>query len=252
LAQVLGNLLNNACKFTEKGGHIGLSVAQEGEQAVVRVRDDGIGIGAKHLPLIFDVFMQADISIERSVSGLGIGLALVKTLVEMHGGTVEAHSAGGGQGSEFVVRLPINVEAPMPRPDVPVSKRATRTARRILVVDDNRDAAESLAMLLKLTGNETHTAHDGVEAVDTAARIRPDLILLDIGLPKTNGYDAAHQIRQQPWGKKVVLVALTGWGQNEHRRNPWTPGSMATWSKPVKPETLSTLLAEFPSVGDVR
>jgi CheY-like chemotaxis protein len=218
---------------------------------VVRVRDNGVGIGAKDLPLIFDVFMQADTSIERSVSGLGIGLALVKTLVEMHGGTVEAQSAGGGQGSEFVVRLPINVEAPLPRPEITI-KPATVTPRRILVVDDNRDAAEGLAMLLQLTGNETHTAHDGLEAVDKAARIRPDLILLDIGLPRMNGYDAARRIREQPCGKSVVLVALTGWGQDEDRQKARDSGFDGHMVKPVNPDALSTLLAEFPSVGNVR
>ena len=170
LAQVLGNLLNNACKFSDKGARIHLSVEREGEQAVIRVRDNGIGIGPEQLPHIFDMFMQADVSLERSVSGLGIGLALVKSLVEMHGGTVEAHSGGLGQGSEFVVRLPIAGRSVETAAAIaPVEEPATSAARRILVVDDNRDAAESLAMLLKLTGNETHTAHDGLEAVETAA-----------------------------------------------------------------------------------
>jgi PAS domain S-box-containing protein len=253
LAQVVGNLLNNACKFTEKGGRIRLSVEREGEQAVIRVRDNGMGIAADQLPRIFDMFMQADVSIERSVSGLGIGLALVKSLVEMHGGTVEAHSAGVGHGSEFVVRLPISAEAPAPQPTAPpVDERTTTAARRILVVDDNRDAAESLAMLLELTGNESHTAHDGFEAVETAAQVRPDLILLDIGLPKINGYEAARRIREQPWGKSLVLVALTGWGQDEDRQKSREAGFDAHIVKPVDPEALAKLLAEFPSAGDVR
>ncbi len=253
LTQVVGNLLNNACKFTEKGGRIRLSVEREGEQAVIRVRDNGIGIAANQLPLIFDMFMQADVSIERSGSGLGIGLALVKNLVEMHGGTVEAHSAGVGHGSEFVVRLPITAEAATPQPIAPpVDEPATTTARRILVVDDNRDAAESLAMLLELTGNETHTAHDGLEALETAAQVRPDLILLDIGLPKINGYEAARRIREQPWGKRLVLVALTGWGQDEDRQKSREAGFDGHLVKPVDPETLTKLLAGIPSAGDVR
>jgi two-component system, chemotaxis family, CheB/CheR fusion protein len=253
LTQVVGNLLNNACKFTEKGGRIRLSVEREGEQAVIRVRDNGIGIAANQLPLIFDMFMQADVSIERSGSGLGIGLALVKNLVEMHGGTVEAHSAGVGHGSEFVVRLPITAEAATPQPIAPpVDEPATTTARRILVVDDNRDAAESLAMLLELTGNETHTAHDGLEALETAAQVRPDLILLDIGLPKINGYEAARRIREQPWGKSVVLVALTGWGQAEDRQKSREAGFDGHIVKPVDLEALTRLLAEFPSAEDIR
>ena len=249
LAQVVSNLLNNACKFTEKRGRVRLSVEREGEQAVIRVRDNGIGIAADQLPRIFDMFMQADVSIERSVSGLGIGLALVKSLVEMHGGTVEAHSAGVGHGSEFVVRLPITAEAPTPQP---VDERTTTAAHRILVVDDSRDAAESLAMLLELTGNETYTAHDGLEAVETAARVRPDLVLLDIGLPKINGYEAARRIREQPWGKSLVLVALTGWGQDEDRQKSREAGFDGHMVKPIDPEALTKLLAAFPSAGDMR
>ena len=250
LAQVLGNLLNNAGKFSERGARIHLSVELEGEQAVVRVRDNGIGIAPDHLPQIFDMFMQADVSIERSAHGLGIGLALVKRLVEMHGGRVEAHSGGLGQGSEFVVRLPIMLEASRPQPAKPaVEVPVTRAARRILVVDDNRDAAESLAMLLKLSGNETHTAHDGLEAVETAAQVRPDLILLDIGLPKMNGYEAARRIREQPWGKSMALVALTGWGQDEDRQKSRDSGFDGHLVKPVNPVALTELLAGIPSVG---
>jgi PAS domain S-box-containing protein len=249
LAQVVGNLLNNACKFTEKRGCVRLSVEREGEQAVIRVRDNGRGIAADQVPRIFDLFMQADVSIERSVSGLGIGLALVKSLVEMHGGTVDAYSAGVGHGSEFVVRLPITAEAPTPQP---VDERTTTAAHRILVVDDSRDAAESLAMLLDLTGNETHTAHDGLEAVETAARVRPDLVLLDIGLPKINGYEAARRIREQPWGKSMVLVALTGWGQDEDRQKSREAGFDGHMVKPIDPAALNKLLAEFPSARDMR
>ena len=253
LGQVLSNLLNNACKFSERGARIGLIVERDAEQAVIRVRDNGIGIDADQLPLVFDLFMQSDASIKRSVGGLGIGLALVKNLVEMHSGTVEAHSAGTGQGSEFVVRLPITAQAERPQPAMaPLDQRGTTVARRILVVDDNRDSAETLAAWLKLSGNETHIAYDGVEALERAARVRPDVIVLDIGLPKMSGYEAARQIRAQPWGKSLVLVALTGWGQAEDRRQSLDSGFDTHLLKPVDPEALIKLLAKFPSVGQIR
>ena len=245
LAQVMGNLLNNACKFTDEGGRISLTVEREGEQAVIRVRDSGIGIAADQLLRIFEMFVQVDTSLERSVGGLGIGLTLVKNLVEMHDGTVEVHSAGAGQGSEFVVRLPIMVETPEPPPEPTVSEPTTTLARRILVVDDNRVSADSLARLLQLTGNETHTAYDGLEAVQAAATFRPDVVLLDIGLPKLNGYEAARKIREEPWGKKMVLVALTGWGQEEDRRKSREAGFNGHMIKPVELTALMKLLAEL-------
>ncbi len=245
LAQVVGNLLSNACKFTDKGDRIWLTVEREDAQAVIRVRDTGIGIAADQLPRIFDMFMQVDTSLERSVGGLGVGLTLVKNLVEMHGGAVEVHSAGVGQGSEFVVRLPVLVETPKPEPTV--SEPTPTAARRILLVDDNRDSAESLAMLLTLAGNETHTAHDGLEAVEAAAAFRPDVVLLDIGLPKLNGYEACRRIREQPWGKTMVLVAVTGWGQEEDRRKSKDAGFDAHMVKPVDYAALMKLLASLTS-----
>ncbi len=246
LAQVVGNLLNNACKFTERGGHIGLTVEREGGQVVIRVRDTGMGIAADELPRIFEMFTQVDTSLERTQSGLGIGLTLVRELVEMHGGTVEAHSAGIGQGSEFVVRLPILVETPeAPPPEPTVSEPTPTTAHRILVVDDNRDSAESLAILLTLTGNETHTAYDCLEAVEAAATFKPDVVLLDIGLPKMNGFEAARKIRQQPWGKKIVLVTVTGWGQEEDRQKSREAGFDGHLVKPVDHAALMKLLAEL-------
>ena len=245
LAQVIRNLLNNACKFTEQGGRIRLNVERAGEQAVIRVLDNGIGIAPDQLPLVFDLFMQGDVSMERSFSGLGIGLALVKTLVEMHDGTVEAHSAGVGGGSEFVVRLPIVFEASVLQPTKPPVDEPIMAPRRILVVDDNRDGAELLAMLLKMTGHETHIAHDGLEAVEMASQIRPDLILLDIGLPKMDGYEVARRIRAEPWGKKLVLVALTGWGQEEDRRKSQKAGFDSHIVKPVDPDALTGVLTQL-------
>lgn len=194
------------------------------------------------------MFMQGESSVDRSGTGLGIGLALVKNLVEMHDGTVEAHSAGVGQGSEFVVRLPVSHAAPQSLPKTPPHEIcATMAARRVLVVDDNRDAAESLAMFLKLSGHETFIAHDGLEAVDKAARLSPDIILLDIGLPKINGFEAARRIREQSQGKRLVLVALTGWGQDADRHKSREAGFNAHLVKPVDAAVLANLMAEFPS-----
>ena len=249
LAQIVGNLLNNACKFTKKGGRISVSVERECEQAVIRVRDNGIGIAAEQLPCIFDMFTQLDVSLGRSLSGLGIGLMLVKNLVELHGGTVEAHSAGLGQGTEFVVRLQIMAATHQPPPPEPaVSEPTPAPRRRILVVDDNWDSATSLVMLLELSGNEMHAAHDGLEAVEAAGTFRPHVVLLDIGLPKLNGYEAARQIREQPWGKDMVLVALTGWGQEEARQKSRDAGFNGHLTKPVDFLSLEKLIAGFASV----
>ena len=252
LAQVVGNLLNNANKYTENGGRIGLTVEREGEQAVIRVRDNGIGIAAGELARIFEMFAQVDTSLKRSAGGLGIGLTLVKNLVEMHDGTVAVHSAGVGQGSEFVVRLPIETleSSPPPPPQPTLSEPTTAMSRRILVVDDNRISADSLAKLLQLTGNKTQSAYDGLEAVAAAATFRPDVILLDIGLPKLNGYEAARKIREQPWGKNIVMVALTGWGQDEDRQKSKEAGFNGHMVKPVELTALMKLLAELqPTAG---
>jgi two-component system, chemotaxis family, CheB/CheR fusion protein len=193
------------------------------------------------------MFIQVDTSLERSTGGLGIGLTLAKNLVELHGGTLEAYSAGIGQGSEFVVRLPILVEAPkLPQLEPAVGVPRVTTVRRVLVVEDNRDSIESLTMLLNLAGYETHAAKDGLEATEAAATFRPDVILLDIGLPKLNGYEVARKIREQPWGRDMVLVALTGWGQEEDRRRSQEAGFNHHLTKPVDPDTLSKLLARIP------
>ncbi|MFT3880715.1 MAG: PAS domain S-box protein [Gemmatales bacterium] len=241
LAQVVGNLLNNACKFTKKGGEVSLTVTPEAGYVCLSVKDNGIGISSQHLPRIFDMFMQIDTTLERSTSGLGIGLTLVKNLVEMHNGTVEARSGGLGQGSEFVVVLPVIVKTDLP-PEPSNSETTQKIARRILVVDDNRDSATSLALLLNLTGNETQTAYDGLEAVEVAATFQPDIILLDIGLPKLNGYEVARKIRTQEWSKGTVLVALTGWGQEEDRQRSRDAGFDGHMVKPVEYDALMKLL----------
>jgi PAS domain S-box-containing protein len=247
LAQVFANLLNNAAKYTERGGRILLSVERLEASAVVRVQDTGVGIPAHMLPQLFEMFTQVDRSLERSRGGLGIGLSLVKQLVEMHGGSVEAHSEGHGLGSEFVVRLPVVLAVEFERPAEENEPQPAAIERRILVVDDNRDAAVSLALMLKLQGNQTRTAHDGLEAVAEAEAFRPDVVLLDIGMPKLNGYDAARRIREQPWGQRMVLVALTGWGQEEDRRRSLEAGFNHHLVKPVDPAALEKLLASLGS-----
>jgi PAS domain S-box-containing protein len=244
LAQVFGNLLTNAGKYTRPGGHV--SLVAEHDDAVVRVtvKDNGIGIPAETLPRVFDLFTQVDRTLERAGGGLGIGLSLVKRLVEMHDGMVTAYSAGKDRGSEFVVRLPIRTDPPKEEPVEEMSTQVESGGRRILVVDDNRDAAVSLAMLLKVTGNDTQTAYDGLEAIEKAAAYKPDVILLDIGLPKLNGYDACRAIREQPWGKHIMMVALTGWGQDEDRRKSSEAGFDTHLVKPVDHAVLAKLLGE--------
>ncbi|HJT78136.1 MAG TPA: PAS domain S-box protein [Gemmataceae bacterium] len=245
LAQVFGNLLTNSAKYTPRGGHIRLSAEQQGEEVVVSVRDNGIGIPAESLRSIFDMFSQVDRSIERSTGGLGIGLALVKGLVEMHGGTVTAESAGVGKGSTFVVRLPILKEREESTQEALAEEaRAAGPKRRILVVDDNRDSAASMAMMLKLTGNEVRTAHDGVEAVEVAGAFRPQAILMDVGMPRLNGYEATRRIREQPWGRSVIIIALTGWGQEGDKLQSREAGCNGHLVKPTSLPELEKALAE--------
>ncbi len=244
LTQVFGNILNNACRYTPSGGRITVTVARMGDDVVVRVRDNGIGIPADRLSSIFDMFSQVDRSLERSQRGLGIGLHLVKRLVGMHGGSVTAHSEGDGQGSEIVVHLPLlTTSSPAETPETqPQPGPVTASPRRVLVVDDNTDAAQALALLLEVCGHETHAVHDGVAALDAAERLRPDTILLDIGLPRLNGFEVCRRIREQPWGKDVVVIALTGWGQEVDRRRSQESGFDHHIVKPVEHATLVKLL----------
>jgi len=250
LIQVVSNLLTNACKFTEPRGRIWLSVERNADQAVIRVRDNGVGISADNLPRLFQIFMQVDATLDRSTAGLGIGLALVKNLVEMHDGTVEVHSEGIGRGSEFVVRLPALPEEPQARRAArALPKRADdatdqKRSLRILVVDDNRDSAHSMAMLLKIKGHLTHTAYDGLEAVEAAVTFRPDAVLMDIGLPTLDGHEACRRIREQTSDKAIRLIALTGWGQDEDRQKTQEAGFDAHLVKPVDFDELLKLLRE--------
>ena len=243
LAQVFVNLLNNAAKYSEQGGHIQLDVERHGAGVAVRVKDTGIGIAALQLPRIFDMFTQVDQSLERSQGGLGIGLTLVKRLVELHGGSVEAHSDGPGTGSEFVVRLPVVVDVSTTHVVKDEEVKQATSALRILIVDDNRDGADSLAVILRIKGNDVRTVYDGQTGVDEAAEFRPDVIVFDIGLPKLNGYEACRRIRAQSWGSSTMLIAVTGWGQDEDRRRSRDAGFDHHLVKPVDVQSLLKVLA---------
>jgi signal transduction histidine kinase/CheY-like chemotaxis protein len=244
LAQVFANLLTNAAKYTQPGGRIGLTVEPQGSDVVVSVRDNGVGIPPDKLEAIFEMFTQVDREGERSQGGLGIGLNLVQGLVEMHGGWVEAHSDGPGRGSEFVVRLPVQLAPGRPQAeDGEGGDRPRCTPYRILVVDDNRDGANSLAMLLRLMGHDTRTAHDGLEALTAARTFRPEVMLLDIGLPKLNGHEVARRLRAQPWGQGMVLIAQTGWGQEVDKCRSKEAGFNFHLVKPIDPAALEKLLA---------
>jgi signal transduction histidine kinase/CheY-like chemotaxis protein len=248
LAQVVGNLLTNSAKYTEANGHIWLTARREEDWAVLQVRDTGIGIAPEMLPHVFELFVQADHSSTKAQGGLGIGLTLVKNLVEMHGGTVEAHSAGLGKGSEFVVRLPLmalRTEKPDDEEFTEPDQETPKSSRRLLVVDDNHDAAQSLALLLRLKGHEVRVANDGPSALEIASSFPPDMIFLDIGMPGMDGYEVARRLRQQAGLEKVVLVALTGWGQQEDRRRSREAGFDHHLVKPAEAKVLEDLLAEL-------
>jgi PAS domain S-box-containing protein len=242
LTQVFTNLLHNSVKYTEARGRIEVSARREKEQAVVSVRDTGIGIEPELLPHVFDLFRQADQSLERSRGGLGIGLTLVKSLVELHGGRIEARSEGKGRGSEFIVRLPVSHN--VGRPNDASRPGARGRGRRILVVDDNLGAAKMLGLLLQALGShEVELAHDGVTALDAVATFRPDLVLLDIGLPRMSGYEVAQRIRARPECDHIVVAALTGYGTEDDRRRSLEAGFDVHLVKPPAVESLQQLFA---------
>ena len=243
LAQVFGNLLNNSSKYTRPHGTITLSAKRTDGEVVVTVKDTGAGIPKDKLSSIFDMFMQVDGTAERSQGGLGIGLTLVKRLAEMHGGSIEAQSAGEGQGSEFIVRLPVISEPATVSQSAPATESEPPPERRILIVDDNRDSADSLAMLLEITGNKTYMAHDGEEAIEAIEEHRPEVVLLDIGLPKLDGHEVCRRVRLQPWGNDIVMIALTGWGQEDDRRKSEEAGFNGHIVKPVDYDKLLDLLS---------
>jgi CheY-like chemotaxis protein len=246
LSQVVLNLLNNAAKYTPEEGKIRLAVEKIGGEVLIRVMDTGIGIPADLLPRVFDLFTQGDRSLDRSEGGLGIGLTLVRRLVEMHGGSVEAYSEGPGLGSEFLVRLPL-LTVPQELPGGEATELPQQKGpRRVLLIDDNRDAAESMTVLLELWGHEVRIAYNGPDALSVAAEFRPDAALLDIGLPGMNGYEVASRLRELPGWREVMLVAVTGYGQDEDLRRSREAGFDHHLTKPVEPATLQDLLASAP------
>lgn len=237
LRQIMSKLFENASKYTGRDGRITVEVREVDGVAEISVKDDGVGIPQEKLDDIFELFSKADHSLERGQDGLGLGLTIVRGLVELHGGTVEAYSGGPGAGSEFTIHLPL-VTLDAGRSDNPGK-------RRVLVVDDNRDCASSLAMMLGIMGFETETAADGMEALRSAAVYRPDAIFLDIAMPKLNGYDVCKVIREQSWGKGVVVIALTGWGQNDDRERSREAGFDHHMVKPIELSALEPIVREI-------
>jgi PAS domain S-box-containing protein len=246
LAQVIANVLSNAAKYTPNGGRIALAVEAEGPEAVIRVKDNGIGIPRDMQHRVFEMFVQIERSNESGYTGLGIGLTLVRQIVQMHGGSIEVASEGENRGTEFTVRMPLLLEAaPFAEPTPPVETATEAPVRRILVVDDNRDAAETMSLILQLLGNDVRLAYDGWEAVQKAEQFRPKVVLMDIGMPRLNGYEAARRIREQPWGQEMTLVALTGWGQEEDKEKTRTAGFDYHLTKPAEPDVIRELLAKL-------
>jgi PAS domain S-box-containing protein len=246
LSQVFSNLLINAAKYTDPGGQIQLRAAREGSDIVVTIRDNGIGIPADMMPRLFDMFSQAQTALGRAEGGLGIGLSLVRGLVTLHGGSVKAHSHGPGTGSEFVVRLPANTPAVEAVDfEAGADARVPGAGMKILVVDDNRDAADSCATLLELSGHHVQTAYTGRRALELAETFRPHAVLLDIGLPDFDGYQLATTIRAAPWGRSILLIAVTGWGQEEDRRRAFEAGCDHHLTKPIAAEAVESLLQTF-------
>jgi CheY-like chemotaxis protein len=251
LEQIVGNLLSNAVKFTDAGGTIRIAVREEGGRGVLHVQDDGVGIPGDLLPRVFDLFTQGERRVESAHGGLGIGLTLVRTLTELHGGTVQARSAGEGQGSEFVVRFPSARIIPAAASSKGVIPAAAPAAmgrdpiHRILIIEDNDDARESLQAVLSLDGHEVHEAPDGEAGVEVAERVRPDTVLVDIGLPGIDGYEVARRLRaaQSSLGVQWRLIALTGYGQPEDVRRATEAGFDAHLVKPVMPTALQEAMA---------
>jgi CheY-like chemotaxis protein len=244
ISQVLTNLLGNAAKYTHPGGRIQLSARLEpGGMVRLIVKDSGIGIPAEALKRIFEMFWQVRGDSGHSQGGLGIGLAFVKSLVELHGGSIEARSEGVGRGSELVVRLPATTAAGIAVPELPPQpSRAPRGGCRVLLADDNRDAADSLGLLLRLSNHEVRIVHGGRAALDIAESFRPDVALLDIAMPELDGYSVARALRQAPWGAGIRLIALTGRGHEEDKRRASAAGFDHHLTKPINPETLEQLL----------
>jgi CheY-like chemotaxis protein/two-component sensor histidine kinase len=252
ISQALSNLLTNSAKYTDVGGRISLTAAlDETRQLAISVTDTGIGLSPQVIPRLFEMFSQVESPVDRAEGGLGIGLSLVKGLVEMHGGTVEAYSAGLGCGSRFTIRLPASAVSIGNVADSgsagAKSVPPPRHRSRILLADDNHDAVDSLALVLKMAGYEVYATHSGLEAMDVGARMRPDVFILDIGMPEISGYELASRIRQEPWGGNALLIALTGWGQLQDQERSREAGFDHHLTKPVDPDQLERLLHDFAS-----
>jgi two-component system CheB/CheR fusion protein len=250
LVQVITNLLTNAAKYTDPEGHITIGARIEDDTLLISVRDSGIGLAPGMLGKVFEMFSQIDPDQERTQGGLGIGLALVKGLVELHGGRVEARSGGPERGSEFIIRLPYSpVRAAVRREaaSAPPQAAELRSTRRVLIADDNQDGAESLAMLLRLSGNEVFVAHTGTDALELASQERPHVAILDIGMPGLSGYEVAECIRREAWGARVTMIAVTGWGQDDDKRRAQIAGFDHHLTKPVDLEVLEQLLMPIPA-----
>ena len=253
LAQIFGNLLSNSAKYTPPGGEIGITVAKEADKAVVVITDTGIGIAREDLGRVFEMFTQVGRETEHRAAGLGIGLALVSRLVQMHGGTVSAASDGSGEGSTFSVRLPLRVhETDIGASGRRAAVRPDSERRKVLVTDDNEDAAAALALLLTHMGNDVQIAHDGEEALTVAAQFQPDLILMDVGMPRLDGLEATRRLRKTEWGRRAAIVALTGWGQDADKRRSHEAGVDDHLVKPVDPEALEKVLAAVPATSEGR
>jgi CheY-like chemotaxis protein len=251
LAQILSNLLTNAAKYTDPEGEIQLRVAYDSQNIVFAVKDSGIGIPADALKDIFEMFSQVKSARDRSEGGLGIGLSLTRGLVDLHGGRIEARSAGPGLGSEFIVRLPRRDSRIMPAAAPTRANQEQGTSRRVLIADDNQDAAETLAMLLRIEGHQVHVVHDGRAAVSAFTDFNPEVALLDIGMPELSGYEVARRVRESPHGRSVTLIALTGWGQDRDKEQALAAGFNHHFTKPVEPARITELLrslgCRFPS-----
>ena len=243
MTQVITNILTNAARYTPNGGLIYVGARLEANHLVIYVRDNGVGLTAEAISRVFQMFTRVEREVGRSEGGLGIGLALAKGIVELHGGRIEAHSAGPNQGSEFVICLPRSLVLAEGAPVSEQHRDATNSSppRRILIADDNRDSAETMSMLLGLSGHEVHLAHTGAEALALANRVRPDIGILDIGMPDLTGYEVAERIRHEAWGKDVTLIAVTGWGQDADRRRALAAGFDHHLTKPIDPEKLERL-----------
>ncbi|MES2920585.1 MAG: PAS domain-containing protein [Verrucomicrobiota bacterium] len=252
LAQVISNLLINSAKYTPPGGHISLRIEWVGDEIAISVQDSGMGIPAESLSSIFGMFSQIDQSIGRRSSGLGIGLALVKGLVELHGARIDVASPGENAGSTFTVRLPVTARESAPPSPEAGSDRPPPTKLRVMVVDDSRDAALSLATLLEIQGNDVRTAHDGLEAVEVAGQFRPDVIFMDVGMPGLSGYEATRRIRACGWGKTIRIIALTGWGKESDRDESKAAGCDGHLVKPIGLEALKEILHSEHSISDAQ